>query len=226
MPSDRPISGKTNKLTAPSARIAAIAYDASSSSASMAPYAAIIADTPQTADPIDSRLISFGLRPNDFPSAVISTMATASSIATQARLTPPSFRMSPNRNLAPWSTMPVFSQNSYVSTPSLNASGTPTVLAMTSPKMIAHSTYSMFGSARWCALPYEAIACSTTLPAKPVTNSRTRPGTRRVMRRAGDCLATVDVATVVTASPRNADDQTEFDQGDRCGSGEHGPPVA
>jgi hypothetical protein len=46
------MSGKTNRLTAPSARIAAIAYDASSSSASIAPFAAMIADTPQTADPM------------------------------------------------------------------------------------------------------------------------------------------------------------------------------
>src|SRR3954466_6421682 len=67
MPSARPISGKTNRLTAPSARIAAIAYDASSSSASMAPLAAMIADTPQTDDPIASRLTSFGDSPNPPP---------------------------------------------------------------------------------------------------------------------------------------------------------------
>src|SRR5215831_4323088 len=97
---------------------------------------------------------------------------------------------------------------------------------MTSPKMIAHRTYSMFGSDRWCALPYEAIACSTTLPANPVTNSRTRPGTRRVMRSAGDRLATVDAATVVTASPWDAGDDPKLDQEDRCGSSEDGPPIA
>ena len=65
-------SGNTNRLTAPSARIAAIAYDASSSSASMAPFAAMIADTPQIDEPIDSRLMSFGDSPNARPSAVIS----------------------------------------------------------------------------------------------------------------------------------------------------------
>ena len=71
MPSARPISGNTTRLTAPSARIAAIAYDASSSSASIAPFAAMIADTPQTDAPIDSRLVSFGDSLNQRPSAVI-----------------------------------------------------------------------------------------------------------------------------------------------------------
>ena len=42
----------------------------------------------------------------------MNTMAPASSNATQARLTPPSFAMSPSRNLTPSSTMPVLSQNS------------------------------------------------------------------------------------------------------------------
>src|SRR5262249_37777884 len=84
---------------------------------------------------------------------------------------------------------------------------------------------SMFGSARWCALPYEEMPCSTTLPANPVTNSRTRPGTRRVIRSAGDCLAAVDAATVVTVAPRNASDEPELDPQDRCRSSEDGPPV-
>src|SRR6267378_6055292 len=106
MPNARPMIGKTNKLTAPSARIAAIAYDASSSSASIAPFAAMMADTPQIDDPIDSRLISFGDNPNARPSAVISAIATTSSNATQARLTPPSLTMSPNTNLTPNNTMP------------------------------------------------------------------------------------------------------------------------
>ena len=106
------MSGNTNRLTAPSARIAAIAYDASSSSASMAPLAAMIADTPQIEDPIASRLTSFGDKPNARPSAVISTIAAASSIATQTRLTPPSLTTSPSRNRTPSSTMPALSQNS------------------------------------------------------------------------------------------------------------------
>src|SRR6476469_3666130 len=131
------MSGNTNRLTAPSARIAAIAYDASSSSASMAPLAAMIAETPQTDDPIDNRLTSFGDSPNARPSAVINTIAAASSMTTHARLTLPS------------STMPALSQNSYVSMPARKIAGTPTALATTSPKMIAHSTYSMLGSVRW-----------------------------------------------------------------------------
>src|SRR4249920_2573368 len=101
IPSDRPISGNTTRLTAPSARIAAIAYDASSSSASMAPFAAMIADTPQIDDPIASKLISFGDSLNARPSAVINTIAAASSTATHARLTPPSLTTSPSRNLTP-----------------------------------------------------------------------------------------------------------------------------
>ena len=42
--------GKMKRDSDPSARIAAIANEASSSSASMAPSAAIVAETPQTAD--------------------------------------------------------------------------------------------------------------------------------------------------------------------------------
>ena len=61
--------------------------------------------------------------------------------------------MSPSRNRTPSSTMPALSQNSYVSTPARKIAGMPTVLATTSPKMIAHRTYSMFGSVRWWALP-------------------------------------------------------------------------
>src|SRR4051812_25731434 len=142
MPNARPMSGNTNRLTAPSARIAAIAYDASSSSASMAPFAAMIAETPQTDDPIDRRLTSFGDRPNARPSAVISTMAAASSMATHARLTPPSRTMSPIRKRTPSRTMPALSQNSYVSTPARNTAGMPTEFETTRPKMIAQSTYS------------------------------------------------------------------------------------
>ncbi|OLD21197.1 MAG: hypothetical protein AUJ01_02635 [Acidobacteria bacterium 13_1_40CM_3_65_5] len=112
MPNARPITGKTNKLTAPSARIAAIAYDASSSSASIAPFAAMMAETPQIDDPMASRLINFGGNLNARPSAVMMAIATASSSATQTRLTPPSFTTSPSRNLTPSSTMPTLSQNS------------------------------------------------------------------------------------------------------------------
>src|SRR5439155_17788344 len=123
--------------------------------------------------------------------------------------------------------MPAFSQNSYVSTPGRNTSGTPTVLAMISPKIIAHSTYSMFGRARWCALPYEAIDCSTTLPARPVTSSSTRPGTIRAARSAGDlrCAREETAVNVVTTSPRNARYDAELDQDDCSSGSEHGPPV-
>src|SRR4249920_3794117 len=96
MPNARPMTGNTNRLTAPSARIAAIAYDASSSSASIAPFAAMIADTPQMEDPIASRLMSLGARRNARPSAVMITIATVSSSTTQRRLTPPSLTTSPS----------------------------------------------------------------------------------------------------------------------------------
>src|ERR1051325_11387677 len=110
--------------------------------------------------------------------------------------------------------MPVFSQNSYVSTPARIGSGMQTVLAITKPKMIAQRTYSMFGSARWCALPYDAIACSTTLPAKPVANSSTRPGTNRTKPSTGDLRAAADgvAVRVAISSPRYATDDAEFDQ--------------
>src|ERR1700722_12069386 len=135
------MSGNTTRLTAPSARIAAIAYDASSSSASMAPRAAMIAETPQTDAPIDSRLISFGGRRKYPPSAVMIAMETTSSMNTHARLTPPSFATSPSTNRTPSRTMPVFSQNSYVSMPMSQTDGTPTVFDTMRPNTIAHRTY-------------------------------------------------------------------------------------
>jgi hypothetical protein len=44
-------SGKCERLKAPSAKIAALAYETSLSSASMAPLAAMIAETPQIEEP-------------------------------------------------------------------------------------------------------------------------------------------------------------------------------
>ena len=89
-----------------------MAYDTSSSSASIAPFAAMIAETPHTDAPMASRLVSFGDNLNQRPSAVITTMAIASSRTTQTRLTPPSLTMSPSTNRTPSSTIPIFSQNS------------------------------------------------------------------------------------------------------------------
>ena len=182
MPNARPITGNTNRLIAPSARIAAIAYDASSSSASIAPLAAMMADTPQIDDPIANRLISFGGNRNARPSAVMITIATASSSATQTRLTPPSLTTSPSRNRTPSNTIPTFSQNSYVSTPRRNSSGTPTVFETIRPKMMAHRTYSMLGSVIWWARPNDAIDCSVTFPANPIATSSSVPGTSALMR--------------------------------------------
>jgi hypothetical protein len=78
----------------------------------MAPLAAIIAETPQMEDPMASSEVSFGDSRSHLPSAVISAIDTASSMATNARLTPPNFRMSPSRKRTPSNTIPVFSQNS------------------------------------------------------------------------------------------------------------------
>ena len=126
---------------------------ASSSSASIAPLAAMMAETPQMEDPTASRLVSLGLSRNQRPSRVMMAMATASSIATSVSETPPSLSTSPSRKRAPSSTMPALSQKSYVATPGRNICATPTVFAITMPNTMAQSTYSMFGSARWCALP-------------------------------------------------------------------------
>jgi len=70
------MAGNVNRESAPSARIAAIANEESSSSASMAPFAAMMADTPQTADPIASSDVSFGLSLNSRPEGS-STLAKA-----------------------------------------------------------------------------------------------------------------------------------------------------
>jgi hypothetical protein len=95
-----------------------------------------------------SRLVSFGESLNQRPSAVMTTIARASSSTTQARLTPPSLTTSPSRNRTPRRTMPAFSQNSYVATPARKMPGTPTVFDTIRPKPIAHRTYSMLGSVR------------------------------------------------------------------------------
>ena len=125
----------------------------------------MIADTPQIDAPIERRLVSFGRRLNARPSAVMTAIDAASSTTTHARLTPPSRAMSPSTNRTPSSTIPLFSQNSYVSMPASQIAGTPTVFETMSPKTIAHSTYSMFGSVSRWALPYAAIVCSVNLPA-------------------------------------------------------------
>ena len=53
-----PIRGKVKSERAPSARIAAIAVEESSSSASMAPCVAMMAETPQTLEPTASSVVS------------------------------------------------------------------------------------------------------------------------------------------------------------------------
>ena len=135
--------------SAPSARIAAIAKEESSSSASIAPCVAIMADTPQTAEPTARREISLGRNPNLRPRNVMNAMATTSSTDTSARLTPPSLTTSPSRNREPSNTIPALSQNSYVATPARKISGTPTVFVIARPIRMAHRTYSIFGNERW-----------------------------------------------------------------------------
>src|SRR5205807_10574787 len=98
----------------------------SSSSASMAPLVAMIALTPHTAEPTASSVVSLGLRLNSLPRNVMNASEPAISMATRTRLTPPSFKMSPSRKREPSSTIPAFSQNSYVATPVRKISGMPT----------------------------------------------------------------------------------------------------
>ena len=145
MPSACPMSGNVNNAMAPSARMAAIAKDASSSSASIAPCVAIIAETPQTDDPTASSALRFRFNPNRRPSHVMKVMASASSITTSTRLTLPISARSPTRKRAPSRTIPVLSQKSYVAIPARKTFGTPTVLATTTPMRIAQRTYSILG---------------------------------------------------------------------------------
>src|ERR1041385_189654 len=140
------MGGKVNSASAPSAMIAAIANDASSSSASIAPFVAIMAETPQMEEPTASRLANLGLSLKMRPSSVMKPIDKPSSTSTSTRLTEPNLSTSPRRKRAPSRTMPVFSQNSYVATPGLNHADTPTVFEIKSPTTIAHSTYSMLGN--------------------------------------------------------------------------------
>src|SRR5712691_2629088 len=104
--------------------------------------------------------------------------------------------------------------------------GTPTVLAMTRPIRIAHSTYSILGRAMWCALPYASMPCSMNLPANPMTNRSAMPGTSSRKRRGNPigCSSAV-IATDMTASPGNARQDGERDQKDERGGGEDRPRV-
>ena len=54
--------GKVKRESAPRARMAAMAVEESSSSASMAPWVAMMAETPQTLEPTARRVVSLGLR--------------------------------------------------------------------------------------------------------------------------------------------------------------------
>src|SRR5258708_4188680 len=69
------MSGNVNSESAPSARIAAIANEESSSSASIAPCVAMIALTPQTAEPTASSEVNFGFKPNTRPRKVMTAIA-------------------------------------------------------------------------------------------------------------------------------------------------------
>src|SRR3954451_9136591 len=110
------MSGNVNNEIAPRANMAAIAYDESSSSASIAACGAMMAETPQIEDPTASSVMSLGLSLNALPSTVMNASESAISMRTSASERPPSLSTSPMRNLAPRSTMPALSQNSYVAT--------------------------------------------------------------------------------------------------------------
>src|SRR5215469_13113977 len=57
----------------------------------------MMAETPQTAEPTASRLVSFGLSLNHRPSSVMRENAVATSSRTNVRLSPPSVSTSPSR---------------------------------------------------------------------------------------------------------------------------------
>ena len=92
--------------------MAAIANEASSSLALIAPLAAIIAETPHIEEPIANRDVSFGVSLKVLPSQVISTIEMVSSSTTAIRLMPPSLSTSPSRKRTPSSTIPSLRKNS------------------------------------------------------------------------------------------------------------------
>jgi hypothetical protein len=104
--------GKVKRESAPRARMAAMAVEESSSSASMAPWVAMMAETPQTLEPTARRVVSLGLRLKVRPSQVMKVREKANAMKTKRRDMPPSLRTSPRMKRAPRRMMPVFSQKS------------------------------------------------------------------------------------------------------------------
>ena len=89
-----------------------MAKEESSSSASIAPCVAMMALTPQTAEPTARSVVSFGRRLKTRPRKSHEGDGTGDFHGDQPKLTPPRFRTSPRRNRAPRRTIPAFSQNS------------------------------------------------------------------------------------------------------------------
>ncbi len=104
--------GKATSERAPRARMAAMAVEDSRSSASMVPWMAMMAETPQTELPTASRVVSLSPRPKRRPSQVIKASERTSSMKTRRRERPPSLAMSPRTKRAPSRMMPALSQNS------------------------------------------------------------------------------------------------------------------
>ncbi len=78
----------------------------------MAPFAAMIADTPQIEVPIASSEPSLPHSPKARAARMMMVPATVMSTKIWIRLRPPSLAISPSANRAPSSTIPIFSQNS------------------------------------------------------------------------------------------------------------------
>ena len=95
------MSGKVKSESAPRARMAAMAVEVSSSSASMAPWVAMMAVTPQTLEPMASRVVSLGPRLKMRPSQVMTSGERTKAMTTKMREMPPSLRTSPRMNRAP-----------------------------------------------------------------------------------------------------------------------------
>ncbi len=106
------MSGKVKSEMAPRARMAAMAVEESSSSASIAPWVAMMAETPQTEEPTESSVVSCGPSLKARPNQVMKARDRAKAMKTRTSEMPPSLRMSPRTKRAPSRMIPALSQNS------------------------------------------------------------------------------------------------------------------
>ena len=166
----------------------------------------MIADTPHTAEPTASSDVSFGFNPNARPSPCISASASVISIATSPRLIPPSRSTSPSRKREPSSTIPTFSQKSYVATPATNIFGTRpySPAPAQSEWPTAHTRYSATSG----DAPCHSARSTARSPcrAKPTAASSNSPGTSRSRRIGSGSMAFAAPRPAEAATPAPVDD--------------------